>query len=101
MKTSPYHVNAATSAGAVDKPAASFCSSPKNRDIVTPIPQNSVLSSNQPTGLKNFLTEQPFLDVGASCACHDYSKLGKGSLVRDEHVSRAPGVTGRDRGCPH
>ena len=89
MKTSPYHVNAATSAGAVDKPAVAFASSVKNSVIVTPIPQNNVLNSSQPTGLKNFLTEQPSLDMGASCACHDYSKLGKGSLVRDEHVSRA------------
>ena len=90
MKTREYHVAAATSAAAVDKPAVAFASSVKNSVIVTPIPQNNVLNSNQPTGLKNFLIEQPFLGVGASCACHDYSKLGKGSLVRDEHVSRAP-----------
>ena len=89
MKTREYHVVAATSAGAVEKPPAAFASSVKNSVIVTPIPQNNVLNSSQPTGLKNFLTEQPFLEVGASCACHDYSKLGKGSLVRDEHVSRA------------
>ena len=89
MKTSPYHVYAATSAGAVDKPGVAFAAPAKNSVVVTPNPQNNVLNSNQPTGLKNFLTEQPFLDVGARCACHDYSKLGKGSLVRDEHVSRA------------